>query len=72
MEPFVPSKATKCSVIGCDSYSDRGSNVSFHTLPRSPVLREKWTDNLKINMKLKKILVCSKHFQPDDYPFAGR
>ena len=77
---------TKCCVKGCDSRMDKNKNLSFHKVPKSGInieiknffgnleivdKRAEWLRRLKIKDESKQVVICSKHFGPDNYCFPG-
>ncbi|XP_045509096.1 uncharacterized protein LOC123704703 [Colias croceus] len=54
-----------CCVYGCTSESYKGSDLSFHVLPKNEERRKLWLENMEIRRKISKnTVVCSKHFEP--------
>ncbi|XP_059044918.1 uncharacterized protein LOC131840743 [Achroia grisella] len=65
----------KCIVKQCNSRTqvDKASDgISFHTIPKDPVRREKWVEVIRVLRKDPKwnatntTVICSKHFRNED------
>ncbi|XP_052754990.1 uncharacterized protein LOC113510032 [Galleria mellonella] len=65
----------KCIVKECNSRTqvDKASDgISFHTIPKDPVRREKWVEVIRVLRKDPKwnatntTVICSKHFRNED------
>ena len=56
----------RCAVCGITKATD--PNVSFHRIPKDPIMRAKWTDALHLQKENlgSSSLVCSRHFQNGD------
>ncbi|CAG4969837.1 unnamed protein product [Colias eurytheme] len=54
-----------CCVYACTSESNKGSDLSFHVLPKNEERRKQWLENMEIRRRISKnTVVCSKHFEP--------
>ncbi|XP_011700379.1 PREDICTED: uncharacterized protein LOC105457422 [Wasmannia auropunctata] len=57
----------------CGAKWSKNCNVSFHLIPKDPVLRKKWVDACKLQKfikhpdKLSSIKICSAHFEANSY-----
>jgi len=65
----------KCSVSGCKSGYDSQTtdeNVTFHTYPTNPEMRQKWirANPRKDFLPTKHSRVCSLHFLPSDFTYV--
>uniref|UniRef100_A0A3B4YX80 THAP domain-containing protein 1 n=1 Tax=Stegastes partitus TaxID=144197 RepID=A0A3B4YX80_9TELE len=62
-----------CAVKTCRNKADTGSVLSFHRLPlREPERLKLWLFALNVDVntpgrELRKLVVCSEHFVPEDY-----
>ena len=56
----------RCAVCGITKATD--PNVSFHRIPKDPIMRAKWTDALHLQKEnlWSSSRVCSRHFQNGD------
>ena len=58
-----------CALFGCDSNSNRNSDLMFHSFPKNQELRNKWIHLCKridkINPDISRI--CSLHFEQTSY-----
>lgn len=67
-----------CAVKTCRNKSRTGAYLSFHRLPvREPERLKLWLSALNIDVntpvdELKKHVVCSEHFVPEDYSVRGQ
>lgn len=55
-----------CVAFGCNNKWEKDSKISFHRLPKDPLLKNRWIQNIKREGKLPKdenFLVCSAHFE---------
>lgn len=70
-----PNKSNQfCSVFGCNSRSRRNPELRFHNFPNEceHTRRAQWEHNLRIGKKLTKyMMVCSLHFNREDYILPG-
>ncbi|KAM0728277.1 Chromobox protein-like protein 1 [Formica fusca] len=58
----------------CGVHWKKNSNISFHSLPKNPVLRRKWVkicnfQRMSNRIKLSSIRICSAHFDTDSFSF---
>lgn len=80
MKTLVPLEKynnTLCCVYGCSSRlnCERRSDISFHNIPfnSSKEFMRKWINAIKLPTKITNdMLVCSRHFIPDDYRLVGK
>ncbi|XP_029305464.1 zinc finger protein 3 homolog isoform X2 [Cottoperca gobio] len=67
-----------CTVKTCSNKAKTGTALSFHRLPvREPERLKLWLSALNIDVntpldELKKCIVCSEHFVPEDYTVNGQ
>ena len=67
-----------CAVKTCRNKPRTGADLSFHRLPvREPERLKLWLCALNIDVntpvdELKKRIVCSEHFAPEDYSVRGQ
>ncbi|XP_042289531.1 zinc finger protein 436-like [Thunnus maccoyii] len=67
-----------CAVKTCRNKAKTGTALSFHRLPvREPERLKLWLSALNVNVntpieELKKYIVCSEHFVPEDYTVNGQ
>ena len=56
----------RCAVCGITKTTD--PNISFHRIPKDPIMRAKWTDALHLQKENlgSSSRVCSRHFQKGD------
>lgn len=64
----------KCYVYSCRSESFAGCNISFHKFPTDAALKKKWLVAIKREQVAKNSVVCSRHFNVDDYlnPYTSK
>ena len=61
----------------CGAQWKKNSKISFHSIPKNPVLRKQWvqicklqkTSNKHHQAKLSSIRICSAHFDADSFSF---
>jgi len=82
------SSSGRCCVSGCTSNKNVNLNLSFHTVPKANSAkiarinlfekrelvdkRSEWLRSLKVADEDKELLVCSLHFNKDDYYLTGK
>lgn len=69
---------TYCCVPQCNSRACKEPNLSFHRFPgetnsRNAKRRKEWIRVLRTGKKISnRMVVCSKHFQKQDYILPGK